>query len=561
MTEGRLRHIAASALVVLFAGVMTLATGSRGPWSETVYFELALDRVGPSSWLYPYDEARILMMLPYKLAVTITSDGYWAFQGIQFALLAAIGVLVFAIMRVAWRVPVRASASAGVVAVVFGGDLSGAFSGMVIVRQTMTFWLIALLLLAIAARRSWAIALIAIPFELAAMFTYDPVIVALAASPAILLIAGFRPIRALIAWYAPIAAVVAWQVWRYAFASVSSYQSEQLATPSLFEVITRIGRLAWLAVTPAAWAGQWAQTLPVGDVNGALVIIGWCLVAAMLAVAAVVLLPGNRVGGAVPPRRGILGVSVVAVATIVPYLMISSPFAVDGSGYASGAWRSLLLTAVPVAMALGIAVMQLDGMIRLQAVTLTAIVITGTAAGTAAQLHETAMWDRYVDAYRHIAASAPAIRPGTLIVVDGMPQPGTCPRCGPDDLRASGAFTSSIWFNSGLQLAYPGVRVVGTYIDVSGRWAPDMEVVLTTSGAQITHANVGVPKTEFAPSEILLIDWREGRPTIATGVRKGWPFPLSSDALDAGCRAQTRATPLGPAIWDGTGCPVSPVHP
>jgi len=561
VTEGRRRHVAASALVVLFAGVMTLATGSRGPWSETVYFELALDRVGPSSWLYPYDEARILMMLPYKLAVTITSDSYWAFQGIQFALLAAIGVLVFAIMRVAWRVPVRAAASAGVVAVVFGGDLSGAFSGMVIVRQAMAFWLIALLLFAIAARRSWAIALLAIPFELAAMFTYDPVIVALAASPAILLIAGLRPIRALVAWYAPIAAVVAWQVWRYAFASVSSYQSEQLATPSLFEVIARMGRLAWLAVTPAAWAGQWTQTLPVGDVSGALVIIGWCLVAAMLAVAAVVLLPGNRAGGAVPPHRGILGASVVAVATIVPYLMISSPFAVDGSGYAPGAWRSLLLTAVPVAMALGIALMQLDGMIRLQAVALTAIVIAGTAAGTAAQLHETAIWDRYLDAYRNIAAAAPAIRPGTLIVVDGMPQGGTCPRCGPDDSRASGAFTSSIWFNSGLQMVYPGVRVVGTYIDASGRWAPDMEVVLTTSGAQITYANVGVPKTEFAPSEILLIDWRKGRPTIATGAREGWPFPLSSDAVDAGCRAQTQATPLGSAIWDGTGCPVSPVHP
>ena len=559
MTEGRRRHVAASALVVLFAGVMTLATGSRGPWSETVYFELALDRVGPSSWLYPYDEARILMMLPYKLAVTITSDSYWAFQGIQFALLAAIGVLVFAIMRVAWRVPVRAAASAGVVAVVFGGDLSGAFSGMVIVRQAMAFWLIALLLFAIAARRSWAIALLAIPFELAAMFTYDPVIVVLAASPAILLIAGFRPIRALVAWYVPIAVVVAWQVWRYAFSSVSSYQSEQLAAQSLFEVIARIGHLSWLALTPAAWVGQWAQAFPVGDVGGTLAILGWCLVAATLAIALVRLLPGDRAVGAVSPHWGLLGAALIGLAAIGPYLAIASAF--SGPLYPQGAWRSLLLAAVPLAMVSGIMVMRLEGRVRLQATLLVTLVVAGAAGGTAAQLHEQAIWDNYVETYRKIAALVPATRPGTLVVVDGMPRPSECARCSPGDSRSSGAFTSSIWFNSGLQLLYPGEGVVGTYIDASGQWAPDMTIDLDPSGANITYANVGVSKTRFAPSDVLVIDWRGGQPAIAAGRRAGWPFPLSKDALETERCVRTRTTPLGDAVRGRDGCSTIPGHP
>lgn len=548
-------------LITLFAAILTLGTGSRGAWSETVFVELAIDRDGASSWLYPYDQARALMMLPYKLAMVISPDGYWAFQFIQFLLLAAIGVLLAMIMITAWGLSTRAATAAGILAVVFGADISGAFSGMVIVRQAIAFWLVALLFLCLAGRRSWLIALLAIPFELAAMFTYDPVILVVAASPVVLLAAGLRPVRALITWYAPIAAVIAWQVWRYAVESTVSYQSEQLAIPQLSEFMIRVGRLIWTAVTPPVWPAQWAPTLPPTDSAATLSLVGFCLSAVVLTMATQQLLPASSSRRAVRPTKGLFAAALLFLAAVIPYLAVS-PFTAEGGHHPPGVWRALLLAAIPFAMAAGVVISALQQMPHLQVLTLTVLVVSGVAAGTASSLHERGTWARYVETYRAISAVAPGLRPGTLLVVNGLPPPGICPKCGPSDSRAGGAFASSTWFNSGLHLAFPSVEgLVGTYIDQDGVWAPDMTVALSPSGAHITYANVGVPKTKFAPSEILVIDWNGGRPAIARGERAGWPFPLSIAALTAYCGQSSRATPLETSIWDGSSCRAIPARP
>lgn len=544
-------------LPVLFAGIMTYAVGARGPFSETVYFEIALGREGGSGWLYPYDDARALMMLPYKLATTIDASSYWPFQFIQFALLALLGVLVAAFVAIAWDLSPRIAAIAGSVTVVFGGDLSGAFSGMVIVRQTMVFWLGALVLLALASRLRWWIAVFAIPLELAASFTYDPVLIALAVSPLLILAVRRVPWAALVAWYFPVAGIAAWQVWRYAIEATTSYQSEQLATVPFWTIIGRLGRLLATALIPIAWPAQWTSTFDATDAGEVLALVGWGVAAVALGIGCAVLLRGRRGPTIRRPVWAWGATAILLLACIAPYLVIRQPFVPPGIGYPEGPWRSLLLAAVPVALAAGLLADALSRRRAWQTALVIGLLGCGVTAGVAAQISDQARWDDYVSILGSVKRLAPSLRPGTLVVLEGVPHASLCRRCGDAPAGGTDPFTSSIWFNSGLQLAYPGVGVVGTYRDPSGGWAPDTKVVAAPSGVRIPYVNVGVASTRFAPDQVLVVDWSRGHPRIETGRVAGWPFRVSARAISTTCDHATDS-PLLDSLQDDAGACKAP---
>jgi len=529
----------------MLAGVMTYAVGIRGPFSETIYFEIAFGREGGSGWLYPYDSARALMMLPYKLATVMSSSSYWPFQLVQFLLLALIGILVMLFVKIAWDLPPRFAAVAGSVAVVFGGDLSVAFSGMVIVRQSIAFWLVALVFLALAATKRWWLALFAVPFELAAAFTYDPILLALVVSP--LLVHALRrlPWRAVVTWFAPLAGVVGFQAWRYVIQSASSYQMQQLVAESLWTTIGRLGRLVATALVPIAWPAQWSGTLSTTDTAAWLAVIGWGLVSATLAIACVALLPGRAPSGRRRLRRAWGATGILLLACIGPYLFINAPFAPPGTGYPDGPWRSLLFAAVPIALAAGLLMDSLGGRQAAQGAIAAVLLACGVTAGIAAQLGDKARWRQYTSIFGAIKGLAPDLRPGTLVVLDGLSGVSQCPRCIFTPGSNADPFTSSIWFNSGLQLAYPSGSVVGSYRDQSGVWAPDTTVVVNPSGATIPYANVGVSNTRFRDDQIVVIGWNNGQPQIKTGRHRGWPFKLSSAGVLKTCPKGTDTPLLG----------------
>lgn len=542
----------AMAFPIMLAVVMTYAVGARGPFQETVYFEIALGREGGSGWLYPYDNARLLMMLPYKLATMISAGSYWPFQFIQFLLLALVGVLVTAFVALAWNLSPRVAAVAGSVAVVFGGDMSGAYSGMVIVRQTMVFWLGALVLLALASRLRWWIALLAIPLELAASFTYDPVLIALAVSPLLILATRRIPRVALAVWYLPLVGAIAWQVWRYAIEATTSYQSQQLTAESFGAIAGRLGRLLATALFPVAWPGQWSGMIDATDTSAHLALVGWGLAAIALSIGCATLLPGHAPSMARRPGRLWLAIFSLLLACIGPYLMIRAPFVLfPGPG---GPWRSLLLAAVPVALAAGLFAEALSRHRAWQAAVVAMLFACGVTAGVAAQLQDKARWDDYRSVFSSIKRLVPSIRSGTLVVLVGLPPTAECPRCVSTPPGGTSPFTSSIWFNSGLQLAYPGTVVVGTYRDHAGRWAPDMTVVMNPSGIRIPYTNVGVAATNFTPRQVLVIDWNDGHPHVEMGRQAAWSFALSTRAISTNCPVSVDTPLLGSLEADIGAC-------
>jgi hypothetical protein len=69
-------------------------------------------------------------------------------------------------------------------------------------------------------------------------------------------------------------------------------------------------------------------------------------------------------------------------------------------------------------------------------------------------------------------------------------------------------FSSNIWFNSALQLAYPQRKLVGAFFSSDGELAPDIELNFRKNEIEITYSNVGVEKEVFNYKEIIILGFQ-----------------------------------------------------
>jgi hypothetical protein len=226
--------------------------------------------------------------------------------------------------------------------------------------------------------------------------------------------------RAVIAWEAVLAVALVLVAWPLVFRRPdAAYQSQVLAAdwrPGPY--LARLARQFWLSLSPLA-------SPPLAELGRPSVIVA---VAAFLAVA-FVLLRARGPGGAPEPRGRLLRALAagLVMAGLGYALIVASPQAV-------GATRTQILSAPGIALALaavaGLATSWTASAAR--AVLALGLGSWVVAAGTAHTLAMQEAWDErslygaQVDSLRQLAAQAPVILPGTLVVL--IDESGTWPK-------------------------------------------------------------------------------------------------------------------------------------
>jgi hypothetical protein len=437
----------------------------RGLVGETSWIELSQTRPGIAGFIYPYDASRRLLSVPFHLAY-LTSDGSYRSLHVVNALLVFLtGVLTCLLVRIATSVPLAVCFAAGAIALVCGADKSVAVMSMMQVRQSVVAALVAIVCLTRGwmTGQPWWLFPAAIA-QATALWTYEPALPVLAAAAVLL---GRGPTPRVVAWGAGWLAVptcyLVLLALRYASGG-SSYQAGRLIARTPSELLsTLFGLLAdglafwrwpvdwwrtYLLTCQAATAGRMAIPLAVGLVS--------------FVVCSVTLWRRAHGGEKDVSRWTFAIVLFFLLAAYLPFLAID--LASPGQP-TPGAWRAHYFAAVPAGVLLAMLAYRASRLVRWTGSVATllgaAIVAAGLVAGMAAQLEASRKWSEYRRVTAAIVESAPRIADDTFVALLDVPAPIVLSACEPSP--PTDPFNDTMWFNSALQVFYPGTRLAGSY--------------------------------------------------------------------------------------------------
>jgi hypothetical protein len=189
---------------------------------------------------------------------------------------------------------------------------------------------------------------------------------------------------------------------------------------------------------------------------------------------------GSPVQRIVPSARTsalLLGAGVILLVLSFPaYVILSS---------ARMLWRTQFLSGIGAALVLAAAVGILLQLTQRRVVRLTGLAVAGAlvaffgvrAAYACGEFHY-GRWERQRLAIAAVLAQAPRVRPGTVVVLTGVP-------------KEADPFGDNMWFDMALRLAYPRKPVAGAYFYSDGTRPPGSG--LQVQAGQWHYTGVGFP--------------------------------------------------------------------
>jgi hypothetical protein len=470
----------------------------RGLPGETGFVELSQARPGIEGFVYPYDSARRLMSLSFHSAYLLSNGSYLSLHLLFGAWILATGLLTYLIVRSLVPQSVVIAYLAGAVSITFGADQGLNWAAYVVQRQTVVFGLLAiwLLLWAWEHKRPWLFLLVAI-CQFVSLWTYEACLPALLITPLLL----FRPPlhkRRLIFYSAAWSAIPGAKLLLLVYANWvlrgATYEARVLATrPAVITLVENLVTLAarglafwnWPKYAYAAAAGCEAAAL--GRIIAPLLAgIAIFLLAALLIRRLDRLDPGSaKVGfGRLIPSGLVFFALAYALFTFLP---------------APTPLRTQFVSAVPGAIVIAALCCWLDSLVGARgilSVGLTSLVVgCGLSAGLLQQLGLAHDWSGYRKIMGAIVDAVPCLKDDTMVVLVDMPQRISYSLCAND--APFDPFRDVMWFNSGLQVMYPGTKLVGIYYREDGSGSDSIRFRFASDGATLDQAGVGLEGNQF----------------------------------------------------------------
>jgi hypothetical protein len=173
--------------------------------------------------------------------------------------------------------------------------------------------------------------------------------------------------------------------------------------------------------------------------------------------------------------------------------------------------RTQLISAMPASFVIAAVLMWLDSLARARGWLLmglsTLVVGCGLCSGLLQQLGLNHDWAGYRQVMRAILEAYPCVKDDTMIVVVRMPARISYSACADD--APFDPFRDVMWFNSGLQVMYPGRKVVGIYYRNDGSGSDSIRFKFTPDGAALDHAGIGLAGDHFDYGHIVAFRFDE----------------------------------------------------
>jgi hypothetical protein len=342
------------------------------------------------------------------------------------------------------------------------------------------------LVLALKAERTAAVAaatVAAMLFARMSLWSYESPLFMILVFPLIVLIFrfGFSRRTSIVAgafYLVPL--IYIWDNYRrYTTTGSSTYQESVLR--SSFSPGPMLRDL-WFNVVSSLKFSSWGSGVPPVAATGerlALGIGGGALFAAGIAVVGLLLI--RRGEEDLLPNRRWLGVILgsglaLLVLSFPAYLILTS---------SRQLWRTQFLSGIGAGVALGAAIALVASLFRRRKAQVVVVAACGgliayygvAASFTMASFHY-GIWQRHRTAMAEVLGVAPRLRPGTLVVLTGVP-------------KTADPFGDNMWFDVALRLAYPHVPVTGIYFYRDGTPAPHENMAL--HGTSWVLDNTGFP--------------------------------------------------------------------
>jgi hypothetical protein len=494
----------------LFAVLATVFWGvfvpERGLVGETIWIELSQSRPGLAGFIYPYDATRRLMSVPFHLAYLVSDGSYLPLYLLYGVLLWATGALTWLIVRELVPSAPLLAMLAGAFAIIHGADRSIAFVAMIVVRQSV----VAVLFATWAALRGWNrqqpwMLALAAGAQAVALWTYEPAFAVLALVP--LIFWTDRLSRRLFAWsigwYVVPAIFVASLAVRYLFAEGNSYQAAAVVLPPVDAAARALARFSYDGLAFWRWPAPWWDEAAAMCQSLVVDRAALPLAAATVVFATCAFVFGRR-PDILPPVRPVAVLQLLAfvAAAYAPYILVSN---IDAPGI-SGLWRVHFYAALPIGFALAGACVY-AARTRFQPVALlaaTLVVASGLAAGLMSQLDGARRWTAYRTVIAGILSQAPRVRDDTFVALLNVPNIAPVTLC---PAHIDDPFADTMWFNSALQLMYPGTTVAGSYWREDGSMSGSVRYRFDQDGVNLERTSVTVEGTQFGYDHVVAFDF------------------------------------------------------
>ncbi len=454
------------------------------PWSsETQSFLHGFIYSDP---LRPYTS--VFYQLGYKLSAAIGLGGsFLGYQLVYAALWWARGLLAYLIMDVVLPGRRVLATLVGALVLVHASDHALNWVGQMN-QFGMMFWtLLGLYALALALRserRRAVIAalLLAMLFTRLALWSYESPIFIIALVPVLLLGVRYnftrRNLLIVGVFYLVPLLYVLDTVRRYRHGGAGTYQASVLRKDM---AVVPMLRDLWFNVEASLKFWDWGMPLSAPATHADQVLLSWGGAGLFAAVIFGGALLVRRGAGVLLPRRrtlvGLLAIGLLLMILSFPaYLVLSS---------ARQLWRTQFLSGIGTGLALAAAIGLLATFaprywLRVAVIAATGAVVVWFGVGAAFEYssYHHAYWVRDKTAIDEVLQVAPRVRPGTLIVLEGVPP-------------SSDPFYDNLWFDLAMRLAYPGTTVAGVYFYTDGRPAPDINMALRGGSWHATNQGLG----------------------------------------------------------------------
>jgi hypothetical protein len=518
----------------------------RGLYGETTWVELSQTRSWWQGFFYPYDSSRRLLPVTNQIAYLLSDGSYSSLNAIYGLTILTTGLLTFAIVGALMPEVPFVAFVAGAIALTHGADRLTNFLPIVQVRQGVVASLAAVLLLIVGVRRSrpWLLLPAALA-QVLSLWTYEAALPALLCAPMLTWpLHGRR--RSWIGWsviweVVPVAAAILLVV-RYTTNGITTYQSTKfMADASLWRMVRNVG---WMAVDGLGfwkWPGDWLESMAAacrGDLVQRMFVplaLGGAAMVAASAWAA-----RTSASSTVPQTTVLRRVLIATVFLVLCYLAFAP---LRDAWFTGRPWRTQFYSAVPAAVLLSIGIGWLHARSLTMAVAASTIVVMcGLASGLAAQVEDQTRWREYQRVMRAIVGAAPRLEQESMVVLVNVPSEGfrsVCAGTSPFDPFSG----DQMWFNSGLQVLYPGTRLVGLY------WTPErispgaIQYAFDKDGAHLERTSITVKGDRFRYDQMLAFSFDRERGAVLMDRFPSDRIPDSVASRDYYPRARIQSGP------------------
>ena len=492
-------------LVTIFLSVFTqFFLGYRGMFNETVHIELSLDRPNLDSFFYPYNKFRIFMQVPYKLALLISDHSYSGVIAINILLTIFNLLFFYLIIKTLFRLRKNIAILGMSIFAFFSADATTLSLSMLVVKFSTLFYLISVYIF-IKYRNIYLKFILIVACQVISILTYDAILIFMAFSFILIILSDLnRKIVQSTIWVSTPIIILTMQIYITRIKGEDSYQSNILnLTPNILEILISILKLGYYSLFFPAWP---RLQLLRSQILNTQIDLNWIIILLYLSISLMFIYfiwkycsPKSRFEFLIK-SKSFLVFMIIFLASVIPYVFVNNNFS---QGFPN---RSLLHSSVPGSII--VFLIYLIFILRTNKIFANIFISTYFVFASATlgidQVLQKQKWNSYINVMSEIKKNVPDVEQGTLILLFES-------RITNESFHLKNVFSSNIWFNSALQLAYPQKKLVGAFFSSDGQLAPDIELNFQEDEIEITYSNVGVEKEVFNYKEIIILRFQNER--------------------------------------------------